>query len=259
MNPSTSLSRYITIFLLFLLLNAAESSTHPHNQGTTNDPTIPLDDIPYSTRAHWIRQANAALIPLTGTPCPFAAFSTMIVNHTDTSSSLGSLICMGTNSNAQTGNPTLHGEIAAINNCSALLTDPAGKYRLSPTEALAAFRQLTLYTNAESCPMCASAIRWAGMREYVYGTSIETLIRMGWGQIDIGSAEVFERSQGLKDNTGAGGGVCCLLGDVLANETDRYFGWQFDEDGVSPEGCVRVQGMCIKDEAGSDRVLHGEV
>ena len=82
---------------------------------------------------------------------------------------------------------------------------------------------------------------------------------MGWGQIDIGSAEVFERSQGLKDNTRAGLGVCYLLGDVLANETDRYFGWQFDESGVCPEGCTRIGGMCMKDKAGLDRVPHEEI
>jgi tRNA(Arg) A34 adenosine deaminase TadA len=249
MKPPASLTRYITTFLLVLLFSRANSTTPPHSHSTANDPTIPLNNISFSTRAHWMRQANAALSSLTGTPCPFAAFSTMIVNHTDTDpSSLGSLVCMGANSNAKTGNPTLHGEIAAINNCSALLTDPAGEYRLSPTEALAAFRQLTLYTNAESCPMCASAIRWAGMREYVYGTSIESLTRMGWGQIDIGSAEVFERSKGL-------GGDTYLLGDVLANETDGYFGWQFDEARVCPEGCVRVEDMC-RNTDGLSTVLH---
>ena len=259
MQPLTSLKCYITTFLFFLLAKA-DSTPQNHTHGTISDQTTPVNNIPFSTRAHWIRQANAALSSLTGTPCPFAAFSTVIVNHTDTDpSSPGSLICIGANSNAQTGNPILHGEIAAINNCSALLTDPSGKYRLSPTEALAAFRQLTLYTNAESCPMCASAIRWAGMREYVYGTSIESLIRMGWGQIDIGSAEVFERSKGLKDNTGKGGGSCYLLGDVLANETDAYFRWQFDGSSVCPEGCIRLEGICTKAADGQSAVLHDEV
>lgn len=65
--------------------------------------------------------------------------------------------------------------MAAITNCTAILTDPAGKYRLNASQALAAFEDLSLYTNAESCPMCASAIRWAGFREYIYGTSINAL------------------------------------------------------------------------------------
>lgn len=65
--------------------------------------------------------------------------------------------------------------MAAIANCTAILTDPAGTYRFNTSQALAAFEDLSLYTNAESCPMCASAIRWAGFREYIYGTSIDAL------------------------------------------------------------------------------------
>jgi purine nucleoside permease len=45
------------------------------------------------------------------------------------------------------------GEIAAIKNCTAILTDPNGKFRMTASEAQAAFVDLTLYTNAESCPM----------------------------------------------------------------------------------------------------------
>lgn len=39
--------------------------------------------------------------------------------------------------------------------------------------------------------MCASAIRWAGFREYVYGTTIDRLIETGWPQIRIASSDVF--------------------------------------------------------------------
>ena len=81
---------------------------------------------------------------------------------------------------------------------------------------------------------------------------------MGWGQIDIRSAEVFERSKGLRDDAGVGVGSCYLLGDVLANETDRYFGWQFDETTVCPEGCVRVEGVC-RNMDGLSTVLHDEI
>jgi hypothetical protein len=47
----------------------------------------------------------------------------------------------------------LLGEISAINNCSAILTDPEGEYKLSASEALEEFKKLSLYTNAEPCPM----------------------------------------------------------------------------------------------------------
>jgi tRNA(Arg) A34 adenosine deaminase TadA len=64
-------------------------------------------------------------------------------------------------------------------NCSKVFTDPNGPYKLTATEALAALSDLSIYTNAESCPMCASAIRWGNFKEYIYGTSIEVLIKEG--------------------------------------------------------------------------------
>ncbi|KAJ7876564.1 cytidine deaminase-like protein, partial [Mycena leptocephala] len=154
----------------------------------------------------------------------------VIVNHTVPG--LGELVCTGGNTKGQTGDPTLHGEIAAIRNCSAILTDPSGPYKLSPAEALDAFTQLSLYTNAESCSMCASAIRWAGFREYIYGTSIETLVQQGWGQIRIPSLEVFKRSFELPD-------PARLIGEVLTNETDPYLVWQFNPNYPCPVGCAR--------------------
>ena len=73
-------------------------------QAPIGDATLTINSIPFSTRAYWMRQANLAL----GTPCPFAAFGAVVVNHTD-ASALGDLVCTGANSNSKTGNPTLHG------------------------------------------------------------------------------------------------------------------------------------------------------
>lgn len=86
--------------------------------------------------------------------------------------------------------------------------------------------------------MCASAIRWAGFKEYIYGTSIEYLIEKGWGQITVSSAEIFERSGGLSTETS-------LLGDILVNETDAYFAWQFDDVAGCPPGCRRDEMGCV--------------
>lgn len=130
--------------------------------------------------------------------------------------------------------------MAAITNCSEILTDPKGRYRLTPSQALSAFADLSLYTNAESCPMCASAIRWAGFREYIYGTSIDTLVEKGWGQIRISSLDVVAASFDLSNPTR-------LMGGMLANETDPYFLWQFDGGYPCPEGCARpVNGGSCK-------------
>lgn len=59
-----------------------------------------------------MRQANGVLAELSS-PCPFAAFGTVIVNHTGTKG-LGNLVCIGVNSVFQIGNPTLHGMLAGI-------------------------------------------------------------------------------------------------------------------------------------------------
>jgi hypothetical protein len=58
-----------------------------------------------------MRKANSALAELY-TPCPFAAFGSVIVNHTDLSHGpFGKLVCYSVNQNAQKGNPTLHGKL----------------------------------------------------------------------------------------------------------------------------------------------------
>lgn len=90
--------------------------------------------------------------------------------------------------------------------------------------------------------MCASAIRWAGFKEYIYGTSIDTLIEKGWGQIRISSMEVFRESFDL-------GGATRLVGEVLTNETDPYFLWQHDVDHPCPDGCTRKKGICAPVES----------
>ncbi|VBB84466.1 Putative Nucleoside deaminase [Podospora comata] len=202
-------------------------------------PTLPNphndDTIPLSTREYWIHQANTLAL---SHPCPFAAFGTVIVNHTSANPQ-GTLICTGSNGNSRIGNPTLHGEIAAINNCSSLFVSSA--YNMTPAESLAAFKDLTLYTNAESCPMCAAAVRWAGFREYVYGVSIKELIELGWGQLDIGSEEVIGSGVGMRDKDPE-----VVLGGVGREQSKLLFGWQFVR-GECPGGCERgrVEEGCL--------------
>jgi tRNA(Arg) A34 adenosine deaminase TadA len=81
---------------------------------------------------------------------------------------------------------------------------------------------------------CASAIRWAGFREYVYATSIDTLIEQGWGQIRINSIDVFQASFDLPHQSR-------LMGNLLTNETDPYFLWQYNSSYPCPAGCSRTE------------------
>ena len=108
------------------------------------------DALPLSTRAHWMQVASSANLAVSA--CPFAPYGTAVVNHTlssSNSSEPGDLICTGVNDNHLSGNPTLHGEMAAFANCSSTLTDPKGKYKFSVQEAREAWKSFSLYTTAE--------------------------------------------------------------------------------------------------------------
>lgn len=236
---SMTLATCFSLLQIALLLpSVAASGDDIWPRAAKDLSTVDASDIPINVRDHWMRQAIHALDELVS-PCPFAAFGTVIVNHTSLDG-LGEVVCIGVNAASSTGNPTLHGEIAGIDNCTAVLTDPDGKYRLSPAEALQAFQDLTLYTTAEPCPMCATAIRWAGFRECIFGTSIATLLQQGWAQIDISSSELFQRSSSL-------GAPTHLLGEVLTNKTDALFAWQYHAEAACPNGCERERagGMCL--------------
>ena len=62
--------------------------------------------------------------------------------------------------------------------------------------------------------MCQGAILWAGIPEVVFGTSIRTLVQLGWSQIDIKAEEVARRAPFAQ---------CTLIGGVLERECDALF------------------------------------
>ena len=98
-------------------------------------------------------------------------------------------------------NPILHGEIVKINN------DVTRHANQGWSEGI-------LYTTGEPCPMCMSAIVWAGIGGVVYGSSISTLAQAGIAQIMIDAGTVraaapFYRGQ--------------IMGGVLRAETDALF------------------------------------
>jgi tRNA(adenine34) deaminase len=117
----------------------------------------------------------------------------------------GAIVGEGWNRSSQ--NPTWHGEIDAINHWAAN-RKAGGVGQNEPRPALA------LYTTAEPCPMCQSAILWSGIQTVVYGTSIRFLQSQGWAQIDILAEEVIRRSSA---------GNCTLMGGVLAEECNALF------------------------------------
>jgi tRNA(Arg) A34 adenosine deaminase TadA len=87
----------------------------------------------------------------------------------------GEVLAEGHNRSA--ASPTFHGEIDVIN-------------RLAAGRPQVDWGSLVLYTTAEPCPMCQSAVEWAGIPWVAYGPSIPFLQGLGWWQIDIRAVEV---------------------------------------------------------------------
>ena len=54
-------------------------------------------------------------------------------------------------------------------------------------------KTLRLYTSVEPCPMCMSAIVWAGIGSVIYGASIDDAAKYG-KQIHVNSSEIVSKS-----------------------------------------------------------------
>lgn len=149
----------------------------------TGEPYPDLDHAVYMRRA--IAQARRV---------PRYPFGAVIVRVAD-----GEVLAEG--HNRASLNPTLHGEIDVIN-------------RLAAASPGVDWGVLALYTTAEPCSMCQSAIVWAGIRAVVYGTSIPSLQRLGWRQIDIRCDEITRRAPFART---------LVLGGILEAECDALF------------------------------------
>lgn len=111
----------------------------------------------------------------------------------------GEIIAEGFNQSIS--NPTFHGEIVAINRCAELH---------HPTD----WSEFDLYTTAEPCPMCQSAIEWAGIACVYFGTSIPYLLNHGWWQINIRAAEIIAKTPFRKT---------LITGGILESECNSLF------------------------------------
>jgi tRNA(adenine34) deaminase len=153
------------------------------------DAAVDLDAIPLAEHERFMRLAISH-----GRRNPAFPFGAVIVRAADLA-----VVAEGVNDSG--AHPILHGEIAAMN-------DYVRRHGNRGWEGM------VLYTTGEPCPMCTSAIIWAGIGGVVHGTSIATLKQVGFDQIDIPSETVAGAAPFWN------GG---LLGGVLAAETDRLF------------------------------------
>lgn len=105
--------------------------------------------------------------------------------------------------NAVQENPVLHGEMVAL----------FDYVRLHGNRG---WNDLTLYSTAELCSMCMSAMAWADLPRVVWGSSIKVLSCTGIDQIALPAKEVAARARSFYTPD-------LLLGGVLARQTDRLF------------------------------------
>ena len=75
--------------------------------------------------------------------------------------------------------------------------------------------------------MCQAAIILTGIEMVVFGTSIRSLQRMGWRQIDILAEEVIRSSPAWK---------CAILGGMLEQECNALFEFAMRERNRFREG-----------------------
>ena len=152
-------------------------------------PTLDLGAIPLAAHEAAMRLAVAA-----AKANPFYPFGAVIVGAADRA-----VLAQGVNSGKT--NPILHGEIVAINNYAARHGNQG-------------WADGILYTTGEPCPMCMSAIVWAGIGGVVYGSSITTLAEVGTAQIMIGASAVRDAAPFYRGR---------IMGGVLRAETDALF------------------------------------
>jgi tRNA(adenine34) deaminase len=145
--------------------------------------------IPVARRESAMRRAIA--VARRNVAYPFGAVVTRIAD--------GHLEAEGVNASSK--NPMLHGEVAALEDYL---------HRHGNRD----WADMVLYTTAEPCAMCMSALIWAGIGGVVFGTSLAGLKRAGIDQIDIPAANIVAASPFWHGE---------LLGGVLASETDRLF------------------------------------
>jgi guanine deaminase len=79
----------------------------------------------------------------------------------------GEIIAKGHNEVLKTNDPTAHAEIVAIRKAAKKL----GRFDLSDCE---------LYSIGDPCPMCYSAIRWAGIKKVYYGCTKKDAEKIGF-------------------------------------------------------------------------------
>jgi tRNA(adenine34) deaminase len=187
--PGESRRRFLRLAGLGTLGLAAASSRARAAPAEPTFPVPPRTGAEASKHERYMRRAIAL-----AKEAPQFPFGAVIVQR-----ATGVIVAEGHNRSAES--PTFHGEIVVINRCAA-------DYPSVDWTAL------DLYTSAEPCAMCQSAVEWAGIATVYYGTSIPYLRKLGWHQIDIRAEEVARRTPFRQSR---------VIGGILAEECNALF------------------------------------
>ncbi len=104
--------------------------------------------------------------------------------------------------NDEQNDPIMHGELSVI-------------HKLFSNHFVGERSKLSLYTTAEPCPMCSSAIYWAMIPKVIYGTSIPFLHHLFGSQIQVSAAEIFSKTPDFYN--------CTLIGGVMEEQCNHLF------------------------------------
>lgn len=80
----------------------------------------------------------------------------------------GEVVATGVNRVTANNDPTAHAEVSAIREACKKL----GSFKLDGC---------TIYSSCEPCPMCLSALYWAGVKAIIYGNTKEDADAIGFG------------------------------------------------------------------------------
>ena len=173
----------------FASLMGAAANVGGAAASSASAPALNLDALPLAAHEAAMRLAIAV-----AKANPFYPFGAVIIDAADRT-----VLAQGVN-NSKT-NPVLHGEIVAINDYVALHGNQGWADGIQ-------------YTTGEPCPMCMSAIVWAGIGGVVYGSSITTLAEVGIPQIMVDESVVRDAAPFYRGR---------IMGGVLRAETDALF------------------------------------
>lgn len=84
----------------------------------------------------------------------------------------GKVVAIGHNKVLKTNDPTLHAEISALRKTCKKFK----KFKLHGFE---------VYSTTEPCPMCYTALHWAGIKKIYFGTRTKDVAKLGFDELKI--------------------------------------------------------------------------